>query len=154
MGPHSTSRAGGQVLHFTFEAAVSIARPDPNVARDVAVLVRVGGPNAGHTVTGVNGQYTYHHLPSGARDVKARILLGPGMTIRLSSLLKEIQDCEITPHRLFIDPQATIIETRFIRYRQRRLISEIFTICCQKMTRADPFVVGFFCVNYIVAFLI
>ncbi|MBU6959006.1 adenylosuccinate synthetase [Pseudomonas sp. CVAP len=80
------------------------------LAREYDVMVRVGGPNAGHTVASAAGTFTYHHLPSGSRDVTARLLLGPGMTIHLSGLLREIEECRIGPDRLFIDPQATIIE--------------------------------------------
>lgn len=80
------------------------------LAKEYDVLVRVGGPNAGHTVLGPKGQYTYHHLPSGSMDVNAKLLLGPGMTIFVSDLLKEIADCKVTPERLFIDPHAMVIE--------------------------------------------
>jgi adenylosuccinate synthase len=80
------------------------------LAREYDVMVRVGGPNAGHTVASSAGPYTYHHLPSGSRDVTARLLLGPGMTIHLPGLLREIDECDISEDRLFIDPQATIIE--------------------------------------------
>ncbi|MEH6671721.1 adenylosuccinate synthetase [Halopseudomonas sp.] len=80
------------------------------LAREYDVMVRVGGPNAGHTVASSAGPYTYHHLPSGSRDVTARLLLGPGMTIHLPGLLREIEECAISEDRLFIDPQATIIE--------------------------------------------
>jgi adenylosuccinate synthase len=80
------------------------------LAREYDVMVRVGGPNAGHTVAHADGTYTYHLLPSGSRDVRARILLGPGMTISLDGLLKEVDACKVTPDRLFIDPQAMIIE--------------------------------------------
>lgn len=80
------------------------------LAREYDVMIRVGGPNAGHTVASSAGPYTYHHLPSGSRDVTARLLLGPGMTIHLPGLLKEIEECGIGKDRLFIDPQATIIE--------------------------------------------
>lgn len=95
------------------------------LAREYDVIVRVGGPNAGHTVASIHGAYTYHHLPSGSRDVQARLLLGPGMTIRLDGLLKEIQDCCITPDRLFIDPQATIIEDVDIETEKGHLVSTI-----------------------------
>lgn len=95
------------------------------LAREYDVMVRVGGPNAGHTVASVDGQYTYHHLPSGARDVKARLLLGPGMTIRLNGLLKEIEDCGITSDRLFIDPQATIIDDDDIKKEKEHLVGTI-----------------------------
>jgi adenylosuccinate synthase len=80
------------------------------LANDYEILVRVGGPNAGHTVSSSSGVYTYHQLPSGARDTNAKLLLGPGMTIFVTDLLKEIAECKITPERLFIDPQAMIIE--------------------------------------------
>jgi adenylosuccinate synthase len=80
------------------------------LAKEYDVLIRVGGPNAGHTVLGATGQYTYHHLPSGAKETEARLLLGPGMTVYVEDLLKEIAECGVTPDRLFIDPQVMIIE--------------------------------------------
>ena len=94
------------------------------LAREYDVMVRVGGPNAGHTVASAAGNYTYHHLPSGSRDVSARILLGPGMTIWLDGLLREIKDCSVTPERLFIDPQAMIIE-QSDRDTESRVVSSI-----------------------------
>lgn len=81
------------------------------LANEYDVLLRVGGPNAGHTVASTSGVYTYHQLPSGARDSNAKLLLGPGMTIDVDGLLKEIKDCKVKPSRLFIDPQAMIIST-------------------------------------------
>ncbi len=95
------------------------------LAREYDVMVRVGGPNAGHTVASTNGPYTYHHLPSGARDVKSRLLLGPGMTIRLKGLFEEICECNIGPDRLFIDPQATIIEDDDLESEGQHLVSTI-----------------------------
>lgn len=96
------------------------------LAREYDVIVRVGGPNAGHTVASSGGAYTYHHLPSGARDVTARLLLGPGMTIHLPGLLKEIKECSIGADRLFIDPQAIIIEDEDIeREKGGHLVSTI-----------------------------
>jgi adenylosuccinate synthase len=80
------------------------------LAKEYDFLVRVGGPNAGHTVSGQDGVFTYHQLPSGSRDTNARLLLGPGMTINVSLLLDEIEECGIGPERLFIDPQAMIID--------------------------------------------
>jgi len=94
------------------------------LAREYDVMVRVGGPNAGHTVASAAGNYTYHHLPSGSRDVTARILLGPGMTIWLEGLLQEIDDCGITAERLFIDPQAIIIE-QADKDAEKRVVSHI-----------------------------
>lgn len=80
------------------------------LANDYDILVRVGGPNAGHTVSSASGVYTYHQLPSGARDTTAKLLLGPGMTVYVPDLLKEIAECNVSRERLFIDPQTMIIE--------------------------------------------
>ncbi|RKH65702.1 adenylosuccinate synthetase [Corallococcus llansteffanensis] len=75
------------------------------------VLVRVGGPNAGHRVYAEDGVYTFHQLPSGTRVAKgAQVVLGPGTTLSLERLRKELEDCELREGRLFIDPQAVIIE--------------------------------------------
>lgn len=79
------------------------------LAKEYDVLVRVGGPNAGHTVSGPTEVFTYHQLPSGSQDTDARLLLGPGMTIHVQSLLEEIEKSGINPDRLFIDPQSAII---------------------------------------------
>lgn len=79
------------------------------LAKDYDLLLRVGGPNAGHTVSSSSGVFTYHQLPSGAKDTKAKLLLGPGMTINVNDLLQEIKNCNVTAERLFIDPQAMII---------------------------------------------
>jgi adenylosuccinate synthase len=80
------------------------------LANEYDILVRVGGPNAGHTVASSDGKIVHHQLPSGTRVSKAKILLGPGITLNVKKLLEEIQASEIGPDRLSIDPQATIIE--------------------------------------------
>lgn len=81
-----------------------------SLARDYALLVRVGGPNAGHTVYETPRPYTFHHLPSGTRASSAKVMLGPGAVISLPRLLEEIRDCALDPERLFIDPQAILID--------------------------------------------
>lgn len=73
------------------------------------LLVRVGGPNAGHKVYEEPTPYTHHQLPSGTRRSEAQLLIGPGATIRVDKLLSEIADCGVGAGRLSIDPQAMII---------------------------------------------
>jgi adenylosuccinate synthase len=80
------------------------------LAREYDVLIRVGGPNAGHTVASSKGKFVHHLLPSGSGFTNNKLLLGPGMTIHVQSLLTEIKNTGIEPGRLFIDPQASIIE--------------------------------------------
>ena len=80
------------------------------LAPEYQLLVRTGGPNAGHTVyEGARGTYTFHQLPSGTRACSANLLLGPGSTIRADVLQREISECDIGVGRLFIDPQAMMI---------------------------------------------
>jgi len=79
------------------------------LAKEYDLLVRVGGPNAGHTVYEDPKPYTHHHLPSGTRKCDAPLLLAPGMVINVEKLLAEISDCKVEFDRLSIDPQAMII---------------------------------------------
>ncbi len=79
------------------------------LSQEYDLLVRVGGPNAGHKVFELPKPYTFHLLPSGTRKSQARLLLGPGTVIDLEVLLREIADCHADQERLRIDRQATII---------------------------------------------
>jgi adenylosuccinate synthase len=79
------------------------------LAREYDLLVRVGGPNAGHTVFEVPEPYAHHQLPSGTRKSEARLLIGPGAVLRVDKLLKEIADCGIDASRLCIDGNAMVI---------------------------------------------
>ncbi|WP_197983184.1 adenylosuccinate synthetase [Sphingomonas sp. CFBP 13728] len=72
------------------------------------VLMRVGGPNAGHRVR--DPDFDFVHLPSGSlHNRDARLLIGPGATLSLPILLDEIERAGVA-QRLSIDPQAIIIE--------------------------------------------
>lgn len=80
------------------------------LAREYDLLVRVGGPNAGHKVP-LPTVYIHRQLPSGTRaNERAMLLIGPGATIDPVLLLTEIADCGVDADRLSIDPQAMIIE--------------------------------------------
>lgn len=80
-----------------------------HMATEYDLLVRVGGPNAGHTVFEVPEPYAHHQLPSGTRKSEARLLIGPGAVLRIDKLLKEIADCGVDAQRLCIDGNAMII---------------------------------------------
>lgn len=92
------------------------------LAPEYDILMRVGGPNAGHKV--FHPRYTFHHLPSGTFHSEAKLILGPGAVLNLRTpkgqdkpkgLLEEISDCQIDKDRLTIDPHAMIIEIEDIR---------------------------------------
>jgi adenylosuccinate synthase len=95
------------------------------LAKNYDVLMRVGGPNAGHTVKSENGKYTYHHLPSGCRDSQAEILIGPGAVIHTENILQEIQECDLTEARIFIDPQAMTISQQDVDNEHQELVGTI-----------------------------
>lgn len=79
------------------------------LSREYDLLIRVGGPNAGHKVYEEPDPYTFHILPSGSRASTAQLVLGPGTVIHIPTLLKEIAECDISADRLSIDPQAMLI---------------------------------------------
>ncbi len=80
-----------------------------HLAKEYDLLIRVGGPNAGHSVFEVPEPYAHHQLPSGTRNSEARLLIGPGAVLRVDKLLKEIADCRVDAQRLRIDRNAMII---------------------------------------------
>jgi adenylosuccinate synthase len=79
------------------------------LAREYDLLVRVGGPNAGHKVFEEPQPYAHHQLPSGTRKCDAKLLIGPGAVLNPKSLLKEVADCKVDKERLCIDRNAMII---------------------------------------------
>lgn len=95
------------------------------LAREYDVLVRVGGPNAGHKVFEEPTPYTFHQLPSGTRCTEASLIIGPGAVINVEGLLNEINDCQVDLKRLSIDPQVMIIEKRDVRSEERTLERDI-----------------------------
>ena len=96
-----------------------------HIASEYGLLVRVGGPNAGHTVFESPKPYKHYQLPSGTRRCDANILIGPGAVLNVPKLLKEIAECEVSCERLSIDPQAMIIETRDKTLEQKTIVETI-----------------------------
>lgn len=89
------------------------------LAPEYDVLVRVGGPNAGHQVYvgGDSGSYTFRQLPSGYlgnRD--AMLVIGAGAVIGLDVLLREIGELAVPYDKLMIDPQAMIIDAADVEW--------------------------------------
>ena len=92
-----------------------------HIAPEYDLLIRVGGPNAGHSVYAEPNPEKYYHLPSGTqRAPNARLLLGPGAVIYPKKLLKEIADHKVSAKRLSIDPQAMIISDEDIEEERKR----------------------------------
>lgn len=89
------------------------------LAREYDLLVRVGGPNAGHKVP-LPSPYVHRQLPSGTQaNERAHLLIGPGATIDPRVLFAEISDCGVDAARLSIDPQAMVIEPADLEAEQK-----------------------------------
>lgn len=97
------------------------------LAPEYDVLVRVGGPNAGHKVYRSNDKpYTFKQLPSGfLGNSQAMLVIGAGAVIGLDTLRKEIGELQIEPGRLIIDPQAMIIDPRDKEWEEDTLAGAI-----------------------------
>jgi adenylosuccinate synthase len=92
-----------------------------HIAPEYDLLIRVGGPNAGHQVYAEPSPEKYFHLPSGTkRAPNAKLLLGAGAVIYPPKLLEEVAHHQVAADRLSIDPQAMIIDSRDIEEEQKR----------------------------------
>lgn len=85
------------------------------LADEYDVHVRVGGPNAGHTII-VDGQtWKMQSVPCGWVNPEAILIIGAGAVVDADNLLKEVADLEEAGYdvlsRLFVDQEATVITT-------------------------------------------
>lgn len=96
------------------------------LAPEYDVLIRVGGPNAGHSVFRDGEPYVYHQLPSGThRADHATVVLGPGSVLDLERVQKEIGELALGVDRLFIDPNAIIICDADVQFESSGLVGDI-----------------------------
>ena len=78
---------------------------------DYAYSVRIGGPNAGHTVV-LNGvKYALKNIPSGFVNPKTKVVLGAGAYTKTEWLLEEMKKTGVED-RLIIDPNVVLIDER------------------------------------------
>jgi adenylosuccinate synthase len=86
-----------------------------HIAPEYDCLMRVGGPNAGHTVFEKPFKHVFHLLPSGThRAANTKLLIGPGAVLNLEKILEEIRTFGIGSDRLVIDENAIIISDKDI----------------------------------------
>ncbi|KIC89910.1 adenylosuccinate synthetase [Flavihumibacter sp. ZG627] len=91
-----------------------------HISPEYDCLVRVGGPNAGHTVFEKPTNHVFHLLPSGThRSPNAKLILGPGAVLNLEKILKEIREFDVEADRLVIDENAIIISESDIAEEQK-----------------------------------
>ncbi|TPL54934.1 hypothetical protein FJ937_04650 [Mesorhizobium sp. B2-4-4] len=80
-----------------------------------AAVVRVGGPNSGHSAVNDQGEViTLRQLPAGAVSSDVQMVLPAGSLIDLHILQSEIARLKVRPDRLRIDGNASIITSEHI----------------------------------------
>jgi adenylosuccinate synthase len=92
-----------------------------HIAPEYDCLMRVGGPNAGHSVFELPDKHVFHLLPSGTiRNPNAKLLIGPGAVLNLKKILEEIKHFGVEDaNRLVIDENAIIITDDDIKFEQK-----------------------------------
>lgn len=85
------------------------------LANYYAASVRVGAPNAGHTVVDHGQKYVMRHIPSACINHKCRLFIGPAGMVNMEVLAKELQSLPSdVVDRLRIDHHAMVIGQKHI----------------------------------------
>ena len=88
-----------------------------HVANDYDIHVRVGSPNAGHTIYWSGEKHVMQSIPCGWINPKAVIVIGRGALLNMKQFMKElVHILTYYPNfleRLVIDPEAGILDERF-----------------------------------------
>lgn len=88
-----------------------------HIANDYQVHVRVGSPNAGHTIYWNGEKHVMQSIPCGWINPDAIIVIGRGALLNMKQFMKElVHILTYYPdflNRLYIDPEAGILDERF-----------------------------------------
>lgn len=85
------------------------------LSSEFTFAARTGGPNSGHTVEFKGRIYQLQSIPSAFVNPTCHLGIGAGGIIDPQILLAEIEQCEVAPSRLLIDPQAVIVNRAYRR---------------------------------------
>jgi adenylosuccinate synthase len=107
VGAQYGSEGKGKTAHF-------VARSE-----NASAVVRVGGPNSGHTVYDASGRkFIFQQLPTAAILAEPICVLSAGSYVDVERLFQEIEFARFDVSRLKVDPQAVVI-TDAHRQRER-----------------------------------
>lgn len=88
-----------------------------HIANDYQVHVRVGSPNAGHTIYWRGAKHVMQSIPCGWINPDAKIVIGRGALLNMKQFMKElVHIMQYYPDfmkRLYIDPEAGILSEKF-----------------------------------------
>lgn len=89
-----------------------------------SIVVRGGaGPNAGHTISDGKRIYKVRMLPSGFLNKNSKVMIGPGVVVDPTVLLKEIEDFGVS-NRAFLDEKCGIIEQSHLNQDSRGMLKD------------------------------
>jgi adenylosuccinate synthase len=135
-GGHWGSEGKGQVL-----AAMVRDRINENCLNDGPVVIRVGGPNAGHTVRGANGDFVkVQSIPSPAFAYECSPVIGAGGLVNLDVLLRELKIAKVqaayggwdpTQRPLLIDGNAMVVTHEHAMEESRGKMQESMGSTCE-----------------------
>lgn len=87
------------------------------VANDYQIHVRVGSPNAGHTIYWNNEKHVMQSIPCGWINPRAVIMIGRGALLNMKQFMKELvhiqQYYPDFTSRLLIDSEAGVLDEKF-----------------------------------------
>lgn len=88
-----------------------------HIANSYNVHVRVGSPNAGHTIYWAGAKHVMQSIPCGWINPNAKIVIGRGALLNMKQFMKElVHIMQYYPNfltRLYIDPEAGILSEKF-----------------------------------------
>lgn len=88
-----------------------------HVANDYHIHVRVGSPNAGHTIYWRGEKHVMQSIPCGWINPGAKIVIGRGALLNMKQFMKElVHIMKYYPgflDRLIIDPEAGVLDEKF-----------------------------------------
>jgi len=88
--------------------------------RHADAVVRVGGPNSGHTVVLPSGEVrVFRQLPTAALLEDTVSVLVPGSYLNLDVLRREMDSVGATPESVWVDPRAVVVTAEDIESEER-----------------------------------
>lgn len=115
VGGQFGSEAKGHVAKRLLDRETAAGRP--------TTVVRVGGPNAGHTVRDASGvAWALRQVPVGAVVTEAQLVIAAGSEVDAKVLMSEITALEEGGHnlrgRLTVDADATLLEPKHLDHEK------------------------------------
>lgn len=102
-----------------------------HIANKYDVHVRVGSPNAGHTIYYDGYRFTMRQIPVGWVNKDALLIIGRGAVIDMNVLLDEVRMCEAFDpsirERLYVDSYAAVITPNDIQ-NEEHLVDRISSV--------------------------